>query len=289
MLFRLSLTALLAVWLLSPRAEAQQAGSHHQHSAESETPTGPHGGSLHRAGDAQFESVVEPAGLRLFAYDHEGQPLDLRYARGLATLHVAGAAKRYRYDLFPEMRPDGSAESVAVAVDLRRFADQRVDLKFQLIGLPGAERRPIAFAASTVAPRTDEQRVAAAITAQGVCPVSGQPLGSMGDPIPVDVGDQTVYVCCAGCTDAVQEDPAKYSKPKLTIAPATEADAESIARQAICPVMDEPLESMGTPLKVTGLARDVFLCCKGCIKFLERDPAKYLTKLRDESRPPIIP
>jgi YHS domain-containing protein len=36
---------------------------------------------------------------------------------------------------------------------------------------------------------------------------------------------------------------------------------------------------MGTPLKVTVDGRDVFICCDGCRKSLEDDPAKYLAKL----------
>ena len=32
------------------------------------------------------------------------------------------------------------------------------------------------------------------------CPVTGEALGSMGPPIPVNVQGQTVYVCCQGCS-----------------------------------------------------------------------------------------
>jgi hypothetical protein len=35
--------------------------------------------------------------------------------------------------------------------------------------------------------------------AQKVCPVSGEPLGSMGVPIKITVGGKSLFVCCEGC------------------------------------------------------------------------------------------
>jgi YHS domain-containing protein len=242
---------------------------------------GPHGGSVQQVGTMQVETLIEPGGLRLFAYDSQGHPLDLRAARGLATLLIEGDSKRYRYDLFPEVNRDKSAQSLTAAVDLSRLAGRQVDVRYQLVGIPGAERRPAQFTVSATLPLTPVQLVAAAIEAQRVCPVSGQPLGGMGKPIAVTISNKTVYVCCASCIDALKANPTKYltATPTLRVAPATEADAAAIARQKLCPVMDEPLGSMGTPLKVLGLGRDVFLCCKGCLKSLQKEPQKYLAKL----------
>ncbi len=42
------------------------------------------------------------------------------------------------------------------------------------------------------------------------CPVTGQPLGSMGTPIKVPVEGQDVWICCPGCKDKLLESPAKY-------------------------------------------------------------------------------
>ena len=243
---------------------------------------GPHRGTMQQVGQFQVETILEPGGLRLFAYDQQGQPLELKAARGLTTLQIEGDAKRYRYDLFPEVGQDRSARSLAVAIDLSRIAGRKVELTYQLVGVPGADRKPLEFKAIASVPMTEAQQVAAAIATQKVCPVSGQALGSMGRSIPVTVGGKTVYVCCAGCVDAVKENPAKYfprQQVKLTDPKATAADAEAIKQQKLCPVMDEPLGGMGTPLKVTGLEHDVFLCCKGCVKFLEKEPRKYLAKL----------
>lgn len=50
---------------------------------------------------------------------------------------------------------------------------------------------------------------------QGVCPVTGKPLGSMGPPVSVTVNGRTVQLCCKGCEDRLRESPDKYlSRPK---------------------------------------------------------------------------
>jgi predicted small lipoprotein YifL len=41
--------------------------------------------------------------------------------------------------------------------------------------------------------------------AQGVCPVTGEALGSMGRPIKVTQGDRHLFVCCAGCEEEAKE------------------------------------------------------------------------------------
>ena len=41
------------------------------------------------------------------------------------------------------------------------------------------------------------------------CPVTGEELGSMGEPLAVTVGGRAVYVCCRGCAKRAQADPAK--------------------------------------------------------------------------------
>ena len=45
---------------------------------------------------------------------------------------------------------------------------------------------------------------------QKTCPVMGDALGSMGEPIPVTIKGEMIYVCCRGCVRRVQADPDKY-------------------------------------------------------------------------------
>ena len=67
---------------------------------------------------------------------------------------------------------------------------------------------------------------------------------------------------------------AKDEKPVLT-----DADKALIEKQKLCLVANEPLGSMGTPIKVSVKGRDVFLCCEGCREAVLADPDKYLAKL----------
>lgn len=56
-------------------------------------------------------------------------------------------------------------------------------------------------------------------------------------------------------------------------------DAKLVAQQALCPVTDMELGSMGMPVKMMVEGRTVFLCCEGCRSRLLAEPAKFLAKL----------
>lgn len=51
---------------------------------------------------------------------------------------------------------------------------------------------------------------AAAVKAQRTCPVSGELLGSMGEPIKVDVQGRAVWICCDGCRQDLLDNPDQY-------------------------------------------------------------------------------
>src|SRR6056297_4210693 len=238
--------------------------------AREATQAGPHGGSLKQTGDLQIETIVSQGGLQMFAYDRAGQPVSVDRGRGAVSVRVEGNAKRYRYDLLP----DGKG-ALTAPVNLSQIAGRQIDVDVQLVGIAAST---IAFNEVATVPASQQQLAAAAIARQKICPVSGKPLGSMGDPVSVDVHGKTIYVCCSGCMNAVQSDPKKYGagRPQLTVKTATQADAAAIAAQKRCPVMDEPLGSMGTPVKVIVGDKPMYLCCKGCVKKVQAAPAKYL-------------
>jgi hypothetical protein len=77
------------------------------------------------------------------------------------------------------------------------------------------------------------------------------------------------------------EVPALDSNPTDAMAGLNEADRAAATAQKTCPVSDEPLGSMGTPIKVTIEGRDVFLCCEGCRDQIVAEPQKFLAKLDD--------
>jgi hypothetical protein len=70
--------------------------------------------------------------------------------------------------------------------------------------------------------------------------------------------------------------PSPSSAPASTLA---EQDRLLAAKQKICPVTGEPLDSMGGPVRLVVEGRVVFVCCKGCEGPLRKAPAKYLSKL----------
>jgi Cu(I)/Ag(I) efflux system membrane fusion protein len=45
---------------------------------------------------------------------------------------------------------------------------------------------------------------------QRICPVTRAKLGSMGEPLPVEVENQKLWVCCAGCPEKLKAEPARY-------------------------------------------------------------------------------
>jgi hypothetical protein len=47
-------------------------------------------------------------------------------------------------------------------------------------------------------------------TKQKICPVSGEPLGSMGAPVKVDVKGHAVFICCDGCREQLLAKPDEF-------------------------------------------------------------------------------
>lgn len=112
------------------------------------------------------------------------------------------------------------------------------------------------------------------------CPVSGQKLGSMGDPLIKTIEGREVRFCCGGCVGRFEADTAKYF-----------ADMDkAIAKQQMpfypldtCVVTGEPLAIDGEDIAINHVYKNrlVRLCCKGCVRDFEADPAKHMAKLDD--------
>lgn len=280
--FSIAMSA-LSVFGQTIQSQYDHAGHNHampgMTKAREVTQAGPHGGSLKQTGNLQIETIVSQGGLRMFVYDRAGQPLSVDQGRGAVSVRVEGNAKRYRYDLLP----DGKG-ALTAPVNLSQFAGRQIDVDIQLVGMNASGGNTVSFNEVATVPASEQQLAAAAIARQKICPVSGKPLGSMGDPVAVDVNGQKVYVCCAGCVSAVKSDPAKYAAGRLqiTVTIATQADAVAIAAQKVCPVMDEPLDAMGGPYKVNADGQAIYICCPGCAKKIAAEPQKYLAILKSQ-------
>jgi hypothetical protein len=106
-----------------------------------------------------------------------------------------------------------------------------VKIAFEIAGLPDPDEPTASFTVpfapaqpppAAVAPRVARAAPAtitltkatqadqAAINAQRVCKVSGEPLGSMGAPIKVTRGNTNVFLCCQGCVKSVQANPDRF-------------------------------------------------------------------------------
>ena len=69
------------------------------------------------------------------------------------------------------------------------------------------------------------------------------------------------------------------TKPQVTLAALAESDREGIARQQVCPVTGAKLGGMGDPVKVLIDGQPLYLCCKGCVAKVKRNPEAYLAKV----------
>lgn len=105
------------------------------------------------------------------------------------------------------------------------------------------------------------------IAVQEICPVSGAELGSMGQPIKVNVGDEFAFLCCKECQSR-KIDATHWSTIQTRIAKA----------QATCPIMDKPVDAKMQSTVVSG--QKIFVCCPPCIEKIEADPAAAIAKVR---------
>jgi hypothetical protein len=83
-------------------------------------------------------------------------------------------------------------------------------------------------------------------------------------------------VALAGCGRSSGPPATAYEEAKPAL---SDADKALIEKQKLCLVANEPLGSMGTPVKVNVKGKDVFLCCEHCREAVLKDPDKYLAKL----------
>lgn len=106
------------------------------------------------------------------------------------------------------------------------------------------------------------------------CPVSGEELGSQGDPIEMVHGTRLVRLCCKGCVKGFKKD------PSATMA---KIDAALIAQQ----LKSYPLSTcLVSGMEIEGEGKNVLygvqltrFCCDKCPEAFAKNPQKYLPKL----------
>ena len=110
------------------------------------------------------------------------------------------------------------------------------------------------------------------------CPVSLEPLGSMGDPVDYVYNNRLVRFCCKGCLRGFKKNPG----PVLAVLDKA-VIAEQLADYLLksCPISGEDLGSMGGPIDYVIANQLVRLCCTGCVSAFYKNPAPHLASLRE--------
>ncbi len=111
----------------------------------------------------------------------------------------------------------------------------------------------------------------------GTCPVSGEKLGSMGEPVVKVYDGREVRFCCAGCVPRFEADPASYlSKADEKI---TENQKDHYPLTT-CIVSGEKLSPNLTDNHTEVIGNRLFaFCCPACPAEVKKDPGKYIEKL----------
>jgi len=133
-------------------------------------------------------------------------------------------------------------QSLATNMDLSRLAGKQVVVDFQFAGVDAIESGRLAY------------RNLSSVTTE-------RPLAS---------ATMLAETVAAG-TEEVKPHVYKVTKD----------DAQFIAAQKICPVMEESLLAMGGPLKVDAGGKAIYICCAGCAKLILANPDKYVAYLSE--------
>ena len=113
---------------------------------------------------------------------------------------------------------------------------------------------------------TPEGHDAIKVAVQKICPVMGKPLGSMGEPIKVKIGEEELFLCCEACRKK-QVDKTHWATIHSNFSKA----------QGICPVMKKPLPANAKWTVVDG--NIIYVCCPPCVEKMQADPTKYVAEM----------
>jgi hypothetical protein len=225
----LLLTAALAAWAFGWGGTSAYTGEPgHDHPAASAQPAPPHGGQLKEAKPLNFEVVYMPREIRVYLYGDLPAAQSAKGVTGEVSLQRAGDKRATRLVLRHAAQPAGQQDYLSARADLSGVKDRDLIATITLKNLPGENHPEINFSqpviVAHVKPRVSVASLRASdragIARQKVCPVSGEPLGGMGQPVKVLIDGQPVYLCCKGCLAKVKADPETYLRK---VAPASQA------------------------------------------------------------------
>ena len=94
-----------------------------------------------------------------------------------------------------------------------------------------------------------------------------------------DTGFQSAEVGQEGGNGNANEEVGAAAEIQAAMAKLSSDDRALAQSQKVCPVSEEPLGTMGTPIKLDFDGRFVFICCEGCQDTIKSDFDTYLAKL----------
>lgn len=133
----------------------------------------------------------------------------------------------------------------------------------------------------------DDQKL---VKQQRFCPImTYDRLGAMGTPLKVMIEGKPVFLCCKACTDDAVAGGAKTVKTVMKLRDSTATLAKlpmdermAVEAQKYCAVANTSfLGSMGAPIKLEVDGKPVYLCCGGCTKKAQANPAAVLAKAEE--------
>ena len=108
----------------------------------------------------------------------------------------------------------------------------------------------------------------ASATSQTHCPIRG---GEVDKEVFSDYKEYRIYYCCPGCDKKFDKAPEKHIKTMQ------DKGIKLTKIQSKCPVSGEDVTQGDVIYKSS--KGDVALCCKKCLRKMEKNPSKYLKKL----------
>lgn len=111
------------------------------------------------------------------------------------------------------------------------------------------------------------------------CPVSGEELGGMGDPIDMVHGTRLVRLCCKGCVKGFKKDPA------ATMAKIDEAlVAQQMKSYPLSTCLVSGMEIKGEGEHTLYGVELVRFCCPDCKGAFAKEPQKFMPKLAEAKK-----
>jgi Cu(I)/Ag(I) efflux system membrane fusion protein len=112
--------------------------------------------------------------------------------------------------IYPELNTQTRTSRVRVTVENAELLLRPGMFATVHVETPMSETEPFRSNIAKARQKPDGADDATLIARQGVCPVTGLTLGTMGDPLKVALGDEDIFVCCRDCEPKLREHPEEY-------------------------------------------------------------------------------